>query len=201
MLSASFIDLHDKVGRKKGIMLIRWLVHFWWMQFYFLGFFGIGEGPSASEGKQAGELGALSSFTTSTGEGDIGMASNFWKSILSGDPAAISRVLGPQISGINKRGQEEKKTASEFGNRGGGTNAAMQMADDTTRSSVDSLIAGYTGEAAGALGSLGSNLLSTGLAGHEATFDAQKVLHDQKLAKWNDIFKSIMDVSGAIAGF
>ncbi len=182
-------------------MLLRWLMHFWWTQFYFLGFFGIGEGPNSGEGKQAGELGALAGFATSTGEGDIGLASNFWKSILSGDPAAISRVLGPQISGINKRGQESKKTTAEFGNRGGGTNAAMQMTDDNTRSSVDSLISGYTGEAAGVLGSLGSNLLSTGLSGHEATFDAQKMIHDQNLSRWNDIFKSIADVSGAIAGF
>jgi hypothetical protein len=164
------------------------------------GFFGIGEGPNSGEKTQAGELGALSNFATSTGEGDIGMASNFWKSILSGDPAAISRVLGPQISGINKRGQESKKTTAEFGNRGGGTDAAMQMTDDNTRSSVDSLISGYTGEAAGALGSLGSNLLSTGLSGHEATFDAQKVIHDQQLAKWNDLFKSIEQVAAGVTG-
>ncbi len=177
--------------------LILWLLH----HLMFSGtvsFFGLGQGPSGAEKREAGALASIGSFGTGEGEGDILASDNFWKSILSGDPSAISKVLGPEISGINQRGQQEIKTASEFGNRGGGTNASMQMAGDTTRTSVDQLIASLTGKAAGALGASGQNLLSTGLSGHEAAFSAEQTIQQQKAAKWNDIFKSIADVAGGL---
>ena len=93
--------------------------------------FGIGFGPSSQEKNQYGETGALANFATGEGEKDILASDNFWQAILSGDPSKISQVLGPQISGINKRAQQQKKTAGEFGNRGGGTNAGMQMARES----------------------------------------------------------------------
>jgi hypothetical protein len=173
---------------------MKWLRYLWTNDD---GFFGIGQGPNAGEGKQAGDTGALADFATSTGEGDIGAASGFWKSILSGDPSKIAQVLGPEISGINAQNQQNKKTQSEFGNRSGGTNASNQAADDKTRGSYNAGVSGLIGKAAGELGSLGSGLLSTGLSGHEAAFGQQQTIHDQTLAKWNDLFKSITSVAAA----
>ena len=170
-------------------MLKQWLRYLWENED---GFFGIGEGPTSAQKSEAGALGSLGNFGTSEGESDIMASDTFWKSILSGDPGQISKVLGPQMSGINKRGQESKKTAAEFGNRGGGTNARMQMTDDSTRSSIDSLISSLTGSAAGALGSSGSSLLSTGLAGHEGAFSADTTIQQEEAAKMNDMFNSIM---------
>src|ERR1700726_4264899 len=87
------------------------------------GFFGIGMGPSGAQKADAGALGAIGNFGTSEGEADIGASDKFWQAILSGDPGQIARVLGPEISAVNKQGQQAKKTASEFGTRSGGTNA------------------------------------------------------------------------------
>jgi hypothetical protein len=177
-------------------MLKRWLRYLWTNED---GFFGIGMGPSGGEKTQAGAIGSVANFATSEGMADVGASDKFWRAILSGDPGQISQVLGTAISSANRQGQEAKKTASEFGTRSGGTSAGMQMTDDKTRSDVESLIANLTGKAAGALGSSGSGLLSTGLSGHEAAFDASKTMHDENLAKWNDIFKSTADVAGAAA--
>lgn len=157
-----------------------------------VGFFGIGMGPSGGQKTQLGETSGLANFATSTGEGDISAASDFWKSILSGDPNKISKVLGPEFSALNKQGQEKKKTAAEFGNRSGGTNAGMQMTDDTTRSSADSLLSSLTSSSADKLGSLGSGLLNTGLEGHIAAFGQESTLHDENSAKLNDLFSSIL---------
>lgn len=162
------------------------------------GFFGIGEGPSGEEKRAFGETGSLANFATSLGEKNLGQASSFWSAILSGDMSKISQVLGPEISSINKQGQQRKKTTAEFGNRGGGTNAAMQMADTDTRTQVNDLIGGLVGSSASNLGSLGGSLLNTGLSGHEASFDMSKIIHDQNTAKWNDLFKSIADVAGPL---
>jgi len=158
-------------------------------------FFGVGMGPTDTEKNETGALINIGNFGTAEGEKDILASGKFWEAIMSGDQTKISQVLGPLMSTVNKQGQQEKKTASEFGNRGGGTNAGMQMVGDKTRSTIDSMIAELTGKGASTLGATGSNLLSTGLAGHEAGFNAATKLQEESMAKWNDIFKSAADVA------
>jgi hypothetical protein len=159
--------------------------------------FGIGQGPSKQEKQQYGEISALSNFASSQGQSDILKSDNFWKAILSGDPTQLSKVLGPEFSAINKQGQQKKKTASEFGNRSGGVNAEMQMADDSTRTSIDQMIANLTGNAASALGASGQSLLSAGFSGHEAAFSEADTIQKQHAAQMNDLFNSIAEVAGA----
>src|SRR3979490_1835571 len=149
--------------------LIQWLFH----HFLFagtVGFFGIGMGPDKNQKGEFGALKGIADFSTSQGHGDILASRTFWKGILSGDPAQISKVLGPEISGINKRAQESKKTSSEFHDRGGGTNAGNQMIGDKMSSEVNEMYAALAGHAAGALGASGSSLLSTGAGAHQAAF-------------------------------
>jgi hypothetical protein len=177
---------------------MRFLLEFW-TGFIFPCFFGIGMGPSSEEKAATGKLGGIADFATSTGESDISSASNFWKSILSGDPGQISKVLGPAMSTINKQGQQAKKTQAQFGTRSGGTAAANQMIDDTTRSSVDSMISSLTSGSASNLGTMGQGLLSTGLQGEEAVFQADLTMQQQHAAKANDIFGSIMKSAEAAA--
>jgi hypothetical protein len=172
----------------------RWLHYLWENED---GFFGIGQGPSHGEKQQFYDMSNLANFATSKGESDINSADNFWKSILSGDPNKISKVLGPAISGINKRAQQQKKTAAEFGNRSGGTNAAQQEAGDQVRSEYDTMVSGLTGEAASALGASGSSLLAAGASGHEAAFSEANTIQQQRAAQLNDIFKSITSIAKA----
>lgn len=175
-------------------MLIRWLRY---LLFNEDGFFGIGQGPSKQEKQQYSALGDLASFATSQGEGDISTADNFWKSILSGDPTKIAQVLGPQTSAINKQGQEQKKTASEFHNRGGGTNAFEQTSDASTRTTYDSMISDLVGKGASALGASGAGLLSAGVSAHDAAFSAANTIQQQHSAQMNDLFKSIASFAAA----
>jgi len=160
-----------------------------------LGFFGIGMGPDKAEKGEFGSLVGASDFATSEGEGNTLAADKFWKSILSGDPTEMAKVLGPEFSAINKQGQQQIKTSSEFGNRGGGTNAGNQMVGDKTRSSVTELESSLVGKAGEALGASGSSLLSAGMSGHQAAFSEADTLHQQRSAQINDIFKSISDIA------
>lgn len=163
--------------------------------------FGIGMGPSGAQGQDVGLLGNVATFGTSQGEADIGKAQNFWSAILSGDMSKISTVLGPQMSAINKQAQQEKKTAAEFGNRGGGTNAALANIDSGVTSQINNMISSLTSGSASSLGSMGSSLLGTGLGASEAKFSADTKIHDENQAKWADIFKSIGDIAGVVGGF
>lgn len=170
-----------------------------WMNFLAPSFFGIGQGPSGQEQQQYGAIGGIGNFATSTGEGDVSAASDFWKAIVSGDQSQLSRVLGPAYSAISKRGGEELKTLSEFGTRSGGTAAQQQQIGESERGQASQLEGSLLGSAASNLGSLGSGLVSTGLSAHEAAFGAAKTIQEQHAAKMNDIFKSIADVATSIA--
>jgi hypothetical protein len=178
-------------------MLKQWLRYLWENED---GFFGVGMGPSAAQKSEAGALGAIGNFATSEGEADITLSDKFWQAILSGDPGQIAKVLGPSMSAANKQGQQAKKTTAEFGNRGGGTNAAMQTTDSSTRSSIDEMISRLTGTGASTLGSTGSGLLSTGTSAHGAAFGADTTIHDEREAQWNDIFKSSASVIASLLG-
>lgn len=176
-------------------MLKRWLQ---WLWFNEDGFFGIGMGPSKQEKDEFGNLGSLANFATSQGESAVSAGNNFFKSILSGDMSKIGQVLGPEFSAINRQGQQQKKTAAEFGNRSGGTNAHNQSIDDKTHSAINEMIASLTGGAASELSSSGAGLLGLGTSAHEGAFSEADTIHQQSSAKLNDIFKSIADVA---AGF
>ena len=168
-----------------------------WINALMPSFFGIGQGPTKGEYQEAGALGGIGSFATSTGEGDISSASDFWKSIISGDPSQLARVLGPAYSGITNRGNERIKTLNQFATRSGGTGAAQQHFAEDERAQATDLEGSLLGGAASSLGSMGSGLLGTGLSAHEAAFSAQKTIQEQKAAKWNDIFKSISSVASS----
>lgn len=163
--------------------------------------FGIGMGPSGQEQQMYGLTGDIGRFGTSQGQSDILKSQTFWSAIMSGDPTQIAKVLGPEMSTINRQAQQQKKTASEFGTRSGGTTGVMQNIDTSTLSSIRGMISQLTGSAAGNLGSMGSSLLSTGLSGATSGFGEAKTMADQNAAKWQDIFNSIAQVSGTVGGF
>lgn len=158
--------------------------------------FGIGMGPSSGETNAANTLSDISGFSTNQGEGDLTTGTNFFKDILS-NPAAAMRVLAPQIAGITGQAQQQKLSAGQLGSRSGGTAAQIGMADTSTRSTVDNLIAQLTGAAASTLTNTGQNLLNTGVTSSNAAFNAANTIQQQNSAKWNDIFKSIASIAAA----
>ena len=170
-----------------------------WVNLLMPSFFGIGQGPSRQENQEFGALANIGNFATSTGEGDISTASDFWKGIVSGDQTALSKLLGPEFSAISQRGGQELKTLSEFGTRSGGTAAQQQQVGDEMRRASSELEGKALSTAVANLGTMGTGLLSTGTSAHEAAFTAAKDIQKQHAAKMNDIFKSIADVSGSIA--
>lgn len=140
-----------------------------------------------------GNVGSNAGFASNTGKGDISQASNFWSQILSGNQGDISKLLAPEISGIQKRAQQTKQTASQFGDRSGGTNAGNQMIGDNAKSDVNSMISKLTGSAAEHLGSMGENLLSQGTS----AYMDQARLAQKQMENWmkSILGKGVTDLS------
>jgi hypothetical protein len=160
-------------------------------------FFGIGQGPSGGEETTAGNLTNTSTAATGLGLGDLSTASNFWDTILSGNQQNISALLGPEFGAISGQAQQNIDTTGQFGNRSGGTNAAIQNTTNSVRGADTSLIDQLTAAAPTALANIGSGTLSTGVGAEEGAFSAQNTLQQQTANQWNDIFNSITSLAAA----
>jgi hypothetical protein len=130
-------------------------------------FGGILSGQNPTLSNDINSAGGILNFGTGTGETDITDASNFYKTILNGNPEETAKLLAPQISTIQGQGQQQLDTTAQFGNRSGGTNASNQTNMDTERANVERMIAQLTGGAAGALTGIGENALGTGLQANQ----------------------------------
>lgn len=141
---------------------------------FFSSLFG-GSNPTLS--KDINQFGQIGSFATGLGEKNLSQSSDFMSSILSGSQSKIGKVLGPEISNIKGQGMQSKLSTSQFGNRGGGTNASMQMADDTSRASINNMISSLLGTSASGLASSGSSLLGQGMSAtsQEASLSQQQM--------------------------
>ena len=141
---------------------------------FFSSLFG-GSNPTLS--KDINQFGQIGKFATGLGEQNLAQSSNFMSSILSGDQSKIGKVLGPEISNIKGQGMQSKLSTSQFGNRSGGTNASMQMADDKSRASINSMISSLLGSSASGLASSGSSLLGQGMSAtsQEASLSQQQM--------------------------
>ena len=145
-------------------------------------------GSNPTINKQIPQLGDIAGSTTATGQSDTNAASSFFQSLLNGN---TSKVLAPQTRAIQNQVQQQKQTASQFGNRSGGTNSQMQMADATGRSTYNDFVSNLLGTAGTTLASQGQGLLTTGLGAYQQQLNASQ----QQMQNWqNSIF------GGALAG-
>ena len=128
------------------------------------------------------QFGQIGGFATGLGESNLSQASNFYSSLLSGDPSKQAKALGPEIGAIQQQGQQARNTTSQFGNRSGGGNAWMQMAGDQSRGSINNMISSLLGGAANSLGSMGGNLLSQGTA----AYGQQLAASQQQMENWSN---------------
>jgi hypothetical protein len=147
-----------------------------------MGFFsGLFEGSSPGTTSSESTAGNITNFGTNLGESDLSTGSNFFKSLLSGNPQAIGQLLGPQLSTVQQQGQQQLNTNAQFGNRSGGTNASNQTNIDSQRQQVEQMIAQLTGSAASGVTGIGESAIGTGLSADQLQANvAQQLLQNQQ---------------------
>lgn len=161
-----------------------------------MSFFGsLFGGSNPTLNKDMNQFGQIGGFATGVGMSDTTASSNFMQSLLSGDSSKIGQLLAPQISSMQKQGQQQKQGVAQFGNRSGGNNSSVQGVDDSTRADIGSMISSLTGGAASGLASQGSSLLGTGLQATGAQVDASQM----QMKNWMDSFLG-QGIGGAIGG-
>jgi Sec-independent protein translocase protein TatA len=148
------------------------------------GLFGIGGSAAKTDRSQQltswNDLQSLFNTGSRVGTNQISQGSKglsdalgYFKKLMSGDRSQMASVLAPQISTISGQATQAKQNASTFGNRSGGTNAAIQASETSATQAVQQLFEMLGPEAAQAVASIsgtiegaGQNLLD--LAGNSA---------------------------------
>lgn len=121
------------------------------------GIFDLMEGnPTAPEEHQ---LGGLTGFENQLGEPLANAGAGFEQDILSGDPTKMATALAPEISSGQGQVEQNLLQNSNFGNRGGGTNASTQNAEAAQRGNIINLEGGLQEKTAGAAVSQGAGFL------------------------------------------
>jgi hypothetical protein len=146
----------------------------WWDSLF------TGNNPTLSANIQ--KTGAIGDWATGQGEKNVGTASNFWNSILSGDSSKISQSLAPEISSAKTSANQDMKTTAMFGGRSGGTAASNAATKDSIHGYITNLIGSLTGNAASSLASTGGGLLSTGLS----AYGQQEQADAARMQNWSD---------------
>ena len=142
--------------------------------------------------------GQVSQNQIGTGEKLTGLSADWLSGLLSGDTSKVMQLLSPQVSALKQRGQQEKQTTAQFGNRAGGTNAKMATADDTTRSEIGSMISKLTGEAVSGAGTIGTSMLDTGMK----ALNTQVDFSQQQMENWakSILGQGVGEAAGAAEG-
>lgn len=182
------------------------------------GLFGVGGAAAKTDRKQQlnswGELTSLFNFGSNqgkeqvkTGASGLKTAGDYFKALQSGDRAKMSSVLAPQISTIQGQTAQQRSTASQFGDRSGGTNASIQASENQATAAIQSMFELLGPDAAkefasisgaeesaglGLLGEAGSAASTTGAQATNARPGDQAMQSEQQTA--------IIQALGALAG-
>ena len=108
--------------------------------------------------KEQKRFGSLSEEQLAAGQGAETAAQTYDMNLLT-DP---TKALAPEISAGQGQVEQQQLQNSNFGNRGGGTNASTQNAENQNRGNIINLMGETQGQAASALGSLGTSEVSSG---------------------------------------
>lgn len=149
--------------------------------------------------------GAGSGLRTAGAE-DTGAASDRYRDILSGDPAAVASAVAPEANAAQEQAAQQKKVLAMNGNRAGGTNSAMQQADQNVTGKVVDAVTNAQGDAAKGEAAIGQQETGQGLDATKSaantandlltgSADSRKTsqqIHDQAVAQWTEVATALL---------
>lgn len=115
-----------------------------------------GKSMDALQPAQRAEGMINASPTVSGGVGDLDTASDFWRSVLSGDKGATAAAAAPAVNAVNAQAAQKRTEQAQMGTaRGGGTAGYNTMPEFERGSNITNAIFGLVPQAAQSLESTG----------------------------------------------
>jgi len=131
------------------------------------GLFGIGGSSSKTDRsttlKGYGALENVFNYAIPSGEAATDTSSAYFSKLLSGDRATAMQAIAPEANAAVAGSDAQKRQQSAMGTaRGGGTAGGNQTRQQDVMAQIDNMLFGARSGAAGKLGAMGGQLLSTG---------------------------------------
>lgn len=114
----------------------------------------------------AGQAGVLGSQYSGMARRPLQDVTDYWGTLLRGNPQAMTSLLQPEISQYAKANRAALQNISQFAPRGGGRTTALAEVPYEQNRNIFNLFASLRPQAANNLGALGETLASLGLAGY-----------------------------------
>jgi hypothetical protein len=152
-------------------------------------------------GQNLSTMSSLGGGLGTSGATDIGMSSNFFRTLLGGNRQAIMQQAAPGLNAAREAADAAKRdTAARTTARTGGNVAANQQTEDELRKSMDTLIGGEQATAAQSLASNAGTQLST-MANllSSSTQSAQQDIQQRNMAK-AALLSALIGAPATIAG-
>lgn len=152
-------------------------------------------GSSPTLNSDINKTGQVADFSSGLGQSSATKGTNFFSSILSGDPTKIGQALAPAISAGQQGVQQQKNQIAQFSNRSGGNNAKSNALESQQRGNITNMVGGMQSGAASTLLNSGQSLLGTALGGYQE----QAGLDKERMENWaNSILGK--GITGAVQG-
>lgn len=156
----------------------------------------------------ARKLGAEGSELAQTGKDSLGPVLKYFQALASGDPSQALAATMPQRGRIIDQYDAARRSAGQFGPRGGGQASSQLEARTREASDLSNVTASARSEGMDKLATLGTSLTQTGLSAQESSnyqmaSVLQPLLEQQKQHQENTggFWKSIGEIAGAALMF
>lgn len=115
-------------------------------------------------GQNASSVGSQASDLTGSGMSALAPVLKYFKALAGGDASAVAQATAPQRRRVIDQYDTARKTISQFGPRGGGSNAALAGSQFGQANELSDITANATNNAANELGTLGTQQEGLGLS-------------------------------------
>lgn len=165
--------------------------------------------PAIEEVQKGGRaVGAQGKELFGTGTDALGPALQYFKSLASGDPSAALAATQPQRGRVMDQYDAARRSAGQFGPRGGGTSSAQLELRGKEAGQLADTTAAARSEGAKELATLGSDITGKGLSAEESANQQmasvlQPLLEQQKQHQESTggFWKGLGELAGAAIGF
>jgi len=163
-------------------------------------------GLRESAGEKREQAGALSSMGTEA----LAPVLNYFKAILGSDPGALMEATKPERGRVIDQYDAARRSAAQFGARGGGTNAAISESYMQQANQLSDITSMAKRDATTQLGELGATLTGLGLSAEQlASADLNMVINAvlgrqqlalEKRGQTMGLFGDIGTAAGSVLG-
>jgi hypothetical protein len=132
------------------------------------------------------------------GEKALGQSLDYYTPLLTGNRQAMMEEAGPEISTLAQNYMNARKQLSQFGARGGGTNAAVAESRYNMADQVTQILETVRSNAAKSVADIGTSLANIGVSAMNTSAATAGTIQSQQLQQQQQTNEILTNLGGAL---